>query len=428
MTIICGTDFSENAVQAASAAAAIAQRVGEPLKLVHVIAESLPNIVDEPWWTLLVAHAEKLGAQFDVAVEPMVVDGAPDERLIQLARNHDASLIVVAALGMRKQERWLLGSVAERVAQGSPVPVLVVRDPACIAAWASGEGPLRVMIGTDLGTTSSAALRWVKELRRIRPCDVIVAQVAWPIAEHARFGVREPVELEGLRPELRALLERDLRDWTGELPGEGETTFVVRAGWGRIDADLALLADEAHVDLLVVGTHQHSLLARAWLGSVSRRVIQGGASNVACIPGSATLERLASASRFRSVLIPTDFSTLANQAVAVGYDLLPTGGDVHLLYVITPSTEPQLKNTAVRLRELIPLGAGLRGVTTHIQVVRDEAAGIGIGHVAARQGVDVICMATHGRSAATQLLLGSQTEEVLRRVRQPVVLVRDQAD
>jgi len=427
MTIICGTDFSENAVQAASAAAAIAERVAEPLKLVHVVAATMPEVAVDSLRKLLVAHAEKLHEQFHVAVEPILSEGAADERLMQLAREHDASLLVVAALGTRKHERWLLGSVAERIAQSASVAVLVVRDPASIVAWASGEQNLRVLIGTDLGAASSSALHWVRELRRIRPCDVIVGQVAWPIAEHARFGIDEPMDLDGIKPELRALLERDLRAWAGELPGDGETSFVVRPSFGRVDVGLVRMAEEARADLLVVGTHQHSLVGRAWLGSVSRRTIQGATSNIACVPRAATVERLAASAKARSVLVPTDFSPLANHAVAVGYELLPAGGTVHLLHVITPSHETESRNASDRLRELIPIGAGLRGITTQLHVTSGEAACMAIGHAAARLGVDLICMGTHGRSKATQLLLGSQAEQVLRRVRQPVVLVKDEA-
>ena len=41
MKIICGTDFSEHAVQASLAAAALARRLGDTLVLAHVWDESL---------------------------------------------------------------------------------------------------------------------------------------------------------------------------------------------------------------------------------------------------------------------------------------------------------------------------------------------------------------------------------------------------
>lgn len=288
MTIVCCTDFSENSEQAGRAAAAIAKRLGAPLKLVHVLAESHGLLSLAPseanLQAALGAQGEKLHLHFGIDVESVALFGVAHEALLELALGVNASLVVLSSLGSKKQTHWLLGSVAERVVQRSSIPVLIVRDAAVIEAWASGERALRVMLGTDLGPAAMVALRWVEGLRRVLPCDVCIAHIAWPVAEHARLGIKGPVELEGLRPELEEQLDVELRAWAGELEGDGDTTFVVRAGWGRVDSHLAQLADEAHVDLLVVGTHQRAWAARAWQGSVSRGALHYASSNVACIP------------------------------------------------------------------------------------------------------------------------------------------------
>ena len=54
--------------------------------------------------------------------------------------------------------------------------------------------------------------------------------------------------------------------------------------------------------------------------------------------------------------------------------------------------------------------------------------GAAIAQAAGRIGVDAICMATHGRSGVAKLVLGSQAQEVMRRSRQPVVLVPPERD
>ena len=295
MTIVCGTDFSENSEQAGRAAAAIAKRLGVPLKLVHVLAESrllLPFAPSEATLqAALDAQAEKLHSQFGIEVEPVAVFGVAHEALLELALGANASLVVLSSLGSKKQTRWLLGSVAERVVQSSSIPVLIVRDAASIEAWAAGERALKVMLGTDLGATSMVALRWVERLRGVLPCDVCIAQIAWPIAEHARLDIKGPMQLEGLAAELKDRLEVELRAWAGVLTGEGDTTFVVSAGWGRVDSHLAQLADGAQVDLLVVGTHQRAWAARAWQGSVSCGALHYASSNVACVPPAREREK-----------------------------------------------------------------------------------------------------------------------------------------
>lgn len=431
MTIVCGTDFSENAAQAARAAASIARCLNEPLELVHVLAgpatASVPalGLFYAPLQELLAAAAQKLAGEFSIPVHPIVLEGSADEGLVSFARDAKARLLVVSSLGARKQDRWRLGSVAERVLQSSDTPVLVVREAASIEQWAESKRPLRILLGVDLGESARAALRWVEALRQIRPCDVRVVQVAWPMGEHSRFGLTGPIELEGLRPELQALLDRDLRTWTGTLSGEGQISFSISACWGRFDEQLAQLAQEEKADLLVVGTHQRAWTARVWQGSISRGVVHRSSCNVACVPqpSSATADRT-EIKRFRRVLIPTDFSPLANRALGAGYGLLPDGGEVHLLHVLTSEREEAPPDLDARLRALVPIGAEQRGIETRTHVVNEAEAWSGIWHAASRFGVDIICMSTHGRSGASRFLVGSQAEEVLRRARQPVLLVK----
>ena len=431
MTIVCGTDFSESAVHTARAAAAIARSVSEPLKLVHVLGKAvheLPglSVLYEPLRVLLAAQAEQLGKEFSVLVEPVVLEGAADERLIEFAQGEQARLLMLSALGSRTQDQWLLGSIAERVVQRSPTPVLVVRDADSILAWARGERPLRVVLGVDLGQSSRAALRWVEGLRAIAACDVELVQIAWPIGEHARFGVKGAVDLDVLRPDLQLLLERDLRTWAGTVSGQGEVKFLVSPCWGRFDAHLASLAQRKEADLLVVGTHRRSWAARIWQGSISRGAVHYSATNVACIPRpEAVSEGGGVVARYQSVLIPTDFSALANSAVCAGYGLVAHGGEVHLLHVRSAEHSGTASELSEQLRALIPVDAEALGITSKIHVVEGEPEPwTGIWHTATRYAVDVICMATHGRAAALDLLLGSQAEQVLRRARQPVLLVR----
>ncbi|MET0794019.1 MAG: universal stress protein, partial [Polyangiaceae bacterium] len=409
MAIVCGTDFSENAGQAARAAAAIAQCLGERLELVHVLAApgnaAIPalGMFYEPMRELLASQAGKLSQDFSISVDPIVLEGPAEERLVDFARDAKARLLVVSAHGERTRDQWLVGSVTERVMQRSGSAVLVVREAASIQDWAQSKRPLRILLGVDLGQSARAALRWVETLRAIRPCDVQIVQVAWPVGEHARFGMKGPIELEGLRPELRALLDRDLRAWAGTLQGEGQVSFLISPCWGRFDTQLASLAKEGQSDLLVVGTHQRAWSERVWQGSISRGVAHQSLTNVACVPSTQSVVERPSITRFQSVLIPTDFSPLANRALAAGYGLVPEGGQVHLLHVLTREQGEAPPDLQAQLRALVPDGAELRGITTRVHVANEAEAWSGIWHAASRLGVDAICMSTHGRSGASRV-------------------------
>jgi nucleotide-binding universal stress UspA family protein len=429
--IISGTDFSENATRAAEAAAALARRLKVPLKLVHVITEPSTELAIANNQTVIYDRLSRrlrdqsleLGKRFEIDVEPIAVPGFVCDKLIEIAKARQARLIVMSALGEKKQHQWLLGSTAERVAQASPIPVLVVRDSANLQSWANGDSTLRTMVGVEIGTTSKAALRWAADLRTSVPCELLIAHVAWPAGEHARLGITSPMPLDSIRPEIYQVLRRDLREWVGDIAGTGETTFTITPGWGRVDTHLASLAAEAKADLLVVGTHKRAMTARLWQGSVSRGVLHHASCNVVCVPRDAAAEDREVVTPFRRVLIPTDFSALANRAIPVGYGLVAPGGVVHLLHVVTRKPGEDDPNVAERLRALVPNGAAAKGVVTDVQVLPEDDAWRGIWQAAGRLGSDAICMGTHGRSGIAEAVLGSQAREVVHRAQQPVILV-----
>jgi nucleotide-binding universal stress UspA family protein len=62
-----------------------------------------------------------------VPVTTEVVTGSPSRQITDYARQNDCDLIVMGTHGRSGVDRWLLGSVAERVVRSSDVPVLTIR-------------------------------------------------------------------------------------------------------------------------------------------------------------------------------------------------------------------------------------------------------------------------------------------------------------
>lgn len=57
-----------------------------------------------------------------------VTNGAASERITEYANENDIDVIVMSTHGRQGLDRYLLGSVTERVVRSSDVPVLTVRD------------------------------------------------------------------------------------------------------------------------------------------------------------------------------------------------------------------------------------------------------------------------------------------------------------
>jgi nucleotide-binding universal stress UspA family protein len=77
---------------------------------------------------VLERHAERLRAQ-GVAVETVVREGYPATVIQEEAEEQRADLIVIGTRGLSGLKHLLLGSVAERVVQKAPCPVLTVKTP-----------------------------------------------------------------------------------------------------------------------------------------------------------------------------------------------------------------------------------------------------------------------------------------------------------
>ncbi|HKE19421.1 MAG TPA: universal stress protein [Kofleriaceae bacterium] len=480
MAIVCGTDFSDDSSLAEQAAGHVALALDETLHLVHAVDVGGGERFDEPRGALITWAGRHLARSADrltalgCRVETHVEDGAPDEVLVRVARETDARLVVVSAVSHRRG-RDELGSHSDRIARRGDVAVLVVRDPAPFARWAGrpaagaealppGEPagrPLRILLAVDLTVSSEGAIDFAAELRRAAPCEVVAAHIYWPPGEYRRLGLRGPRSLVEPDPEVMKALERDLRarldarvapdsvfsrrllqpaenaasvDPSGlpRLAAQGmggasaeSVALRIEPHLGRVADALVGIALEERADLVVMGAHRRSALARLWEGSVSRAVMHDGRLSVACVP--APREALARAApTLRVVVAATDLSPLGDAAAGLAYAAVEPGGTVHLVHVEPKGGEPA--EARRHLLGLVPADASARGVTTEIHVLEHRQPAEAICQAAERLGADAVCLATHGRTGLSRALLGSVAEKVVAGTRRSVLLARPSAE
>jgi nucleotide-binding universal stress UspA family protein len=146
---------------------------------------------------------------------------------------------------------------------------------------------------------------------------------------------------------------------------------------------------------------------------------------------------------FRTVLITTDFSELANRALPYAAALLPNGGRIHLINVQHPRCLPSgqyhqgpwdaegqtahrehIKICHDRLNALVRGGAFGPGIEPTVDVIESQDAGKAIVAAAAKLAADVICLSSHGYTGFRAIVLGSVAEAVLSHSTCPVFIVR----
>ncbi|HNX40289.1 MAG TPA: universal stress protein [Methanothrix sp.] len=70
---------------------------------------------------------EEIAAKSGITVTRNIEEGYPAEDILRVAKEGNVNLIVMGGIGATGLEGFLLGSVADKVVRGSPIPVLVVR-------------------------------------------------------------------------------------------------------------------------------------------------------------------------------------------------------------------------------------------------------------------------------------------------------------
>lgn len=140
--ILVPVDFSEHAQPVIDWAVHLAQVHGSAVLLLHVyhlpvefeqmegayLPQDFWDGVREDAARGLEDYAAPIREQ-GIAVETLVRDGYPATVIEEEASAEDADLIVIGTRGRSGIKHLLLGSIAERVVQHAPCPVLTVRLP-----------------------------------------------------------------------------------------------------------------------------------------------------------------------------------------------------------------------------------------------------------------------------------------------------------
>jgi len=432
MKILCGTDFSAAAAQAATEAAHLARLHGEPLQLVHVrppisFRESLsPDLT--AWHDTIRTQLEQEAARLralGAAVETTILVGRPDEELMEQARRHDARIIVVGALGSRSPLEWLIGSTAERTAAASPVPVLVVRG----GGDASGVLTGPIVVGVDFTAAGKAAVEWAQAHAALGERRVQAIHL-YSLADMAkRFGLASD---DGTaRGQIETLLRRDLAALVGDAAAADCELRPLTAA-GRTAADLLQRSTELGATLLVLGSHERDAIDRLLLGGVAHSLLARAPISVACVPAVPVAIAQAHLPRLRTILVATDLTPAGNEAIPYAYSLARPGARVHLLHVVAPSPaaplDPQhIAALEADLRQLIPHESTASGVATEVVVAQDKNPAARICIVADQIGADAICMATHERTEFVEAVASSITLDVIRHSERPLLVVHPKA-
>jgi nucleotide-binding universal stress UspA family protein len=213
----------------------------------------------------IVDEAADRAAKRGIPVQGVVRRGDPSETIVAYATEADVDCIVMPTHGRRGVQRFLLGSVTERVINTADVPVVAVNpDRGRTHTYPCRE----LLVPTDGSRGAELAMT----------NGIAVAR-----ATGATLHVLHVVETGGLGPDARSVIrERDLTERGHEVvtaaveraesASVGSVTGTVEHGDPA--AAIRTYIDDNEVGLAVLGTHGRTDFSRYVMGGVSAKLVR----------------------------------------------------------------------------------------------------------------------------------------------------------
>lgn len=287
--LVCAVDATPHSAGVVCAAIALGRALGLRLVLVHV-AEG-EDSTDESERSRAAAQLERAlnGLPIPPDAVRRVEVGDPAGLVVAAARDEQAALILTGTRAAGARTKALFGSVAARIVELAPAPV-VIAPRACSDSALAGNPPTgrEVIIAVDGSAESEAVTAFVGTLARRARAAIVLAHVVPPLpATGAPPAPIVPPISEPDRENGRRVLDSARR----LIPDPGTVDLELRHGVPA--RELEELANERDADVVAVGTSRPGRLRRALAGSLPDELAMSSRRLVMVVPHDVAIARRA---------------------------------------------------------------------------------------------------------------------------------------
>lgn len=218
----------------------------------------------------LVKTAEEAGAR----VTRHVVSGDPADAICEAAVELDVDLVVTGTQGRTGLDKFLLGSVAERVVRICSRPVMVARGEVVPAG-----GYRSILVPTDFSEHADRAVDMALSLGAA-DCDYELLH-CWRLPTGVGAGPASVVE-----PIIASIAKRIQARGADAVASlvEAGATVTFRASMQSPAQGVAERSADGKFELVVLGSHGRRGISRFLLGSVAEAAIHYAQSSVLVVP------------------------------------------------------------------------------------------------------------------------------------------------
>lgn len=204
----------------------------------------------------------------DGTIETVLLSGNPADELVNLADERGSDMIVIGARGLTRSQRFLVGSVSQRVARHAPCSVLVTRS---VAETRSSKQPLRMLVCHDGSESSRDAVQRLSRFHWGPQVEITLLSVLTLDIYPEMMSYEKPTALlQQERQQADAALE-----WAAaQLQPTGAIIHRELLEADSIADEIVAIAESSATDLVVLGHRGLGRIERFFLGSVSENVLR----------------------------------------------------------------------------------------------------------------------------------------------------------
>ena len=199
--------------------------------------------------------------------------GEPAEVIVDRAEAQPDTLVIMSTHGRSGAQRWLLGSVADKVLHATASPLVLVRAKDSGKAIAGGAMLTTLLVPLDGPGLSELVLPHVTALARTLNLEVVVVRAPFvPVSAYAAS------EYEASFQEVAKARLDECRKYLNEKVEQLQASGIGKVSYVLLNGDAASeIIDMARTtpnNLVAMSTHGNSGIGRWLLGSVTDRVVR----------------------------------------------------------------------------------------------------------------------------------------------------------
>ncbi len=298
------------------------------------------------------------------------------------------------------------------------------------------QGDLRYLVPLDGSRLAESVLPVVQQMASRFHARVILLHI---VEEHPPTVIHGEPHLTGVAQAQAYLEELATRLRSSGIPVE---IHVHQEKEENVAHSIVQHFQEMNADLVIMCTHGHGGLRELLFGSKAQQALQQGTQSILLVfPRE---DDTVFPFKLQRILVPLDGTAAHEPALPMAITIARTfGAELHLVLVIPtlatlsgeqavsglllPSTTRALldlsQEEAANYLEQAIARCHAEGVVAHAEVLRGDIVPVVLG-LAERLNVDLIVLASHGRTGLDALFTGSVASRIAGRKIRPLLLVR----